>query len=119
MTVIVLQPVNLWMQPLKILYSKDLSEKVIRVCLMKAGQGQLVMAFVPYGYKKEKGLVVDRETGLMVRRIFEMAAEGVPKTHIAKRLNQEGILNSVTLRKERGGRFYRKQAGKGGKSGIG
>lgn len=69
--------------------------------------------------KKEKGLVVDRETGLMVRRIFEMAAEGVPKTHIAKRLNQEGILNSVTLRKERGGRFYRKQAGKGGKSGIG
>lgn len=95
------------------LYSKDLSEKIISVRRMKAGQGQFVTAFAPYGYQKtkDKKLAVDSETGPIVRRIFEMAAEGVPKTHIARRLNQEGILSPVALRKERGERFYRKQAG--------
>ena len=95
------------------LYSKDLSEKIISVRRIKAGQGQFVTAFAPYGYQKtkEKKLAVDSETGPIVRRIFEMAAEGIPKTHIARRLNQEGVPNPVTLRKERGERFYRKQVG--------
>lgn len=95
------------------LYSKDLSEKIISVRRMKAGQGQFVTAFAPYGYKKskDKKLAVDSETEPVVRRIFEMAAEGVPKTHIARKLNQEGIPSPLTLRKERGERFYKEQAG--------
>jgi len=95
------------------LYSKDLSEKIISVRRMKAGQGQFITGFAPYGYQKseEKRLIPDRETGPIVRRIFEMAAEGVPQTHIARRLNQEGILSPVALRKKRGERFYRETVG--------
>lgn len=95
------------------LYSKDLSEKIVSVRRMKAGQGQFVTAFAPYGYKKskDKKLEADSETGPVVRRIFEMAAEGVPKTHIARMLNQEGIPSPLTLRKERGERFHKEQAG--------
>ncbi len=95
------------------LYSKDLSEKIVSVRRMKARQGQFVTAFAPYGYKKskDKKLEVDSETGPVVRKIFEMAAGGVPKTYIARMLNQEGIPSPLTLRKERGERFYKEQAG--------
>ncbi len=95
------------------LYSKDLSEKIVSVRRMKAGQGQFVTAFAPYGYKKskDKKLEADSETGPVVRRIFEMAAEGVPKTRIARKLNQEGIPSPLALRKERGEHFFKEQAG--------
>lgn len=89
------------------LYSKDLSEKVISVRQMKARQGKFITPYAPYGYLKspEQKLVPDREAASVVRRIFHMALEGVPKAHIANTLNREGILTPLMLRRQRGEHF--------------
>ena len=89
------------------LYSKDLSEKMISVRQMKARQGKFITPYAPYGYLKspEQKLVPDAETASVVRRIFRMALEGVPKAHIANILNREGILSPLMLRRQRGEHF--------------
>lgn len=89
------------------LYSKDLSEKIISVRQMKAGQGKFITPYAPYGYLKspEQKLVPDREAALVVRRIFYMALEGIPKAHIANTLNKEKILTPLMLRRQRGEHF--------------
>lgn len=89
------------------LYSKDLSEKIISVRQMKARQGKFITPYAPYGYLKspEQKLVPDREAASVVRRIFHMALEGVPKAHIANTLNREGILTPLMLRRQRGEHF--------------
>ena len=89
------------------LYSKDLSEKIISVRQMKARQGKFITSYAPYGYLKstEQKLVPDREAASVVRRIFHMALEGVPKAHIANTLNSEGIPTPLMLRRQRGEHF--------------
>lgn len=89
------------------LYSKDLSEKITSVRQSKAEQGKFITAYAPYGFMKSPNqqLVADEETAPVVQRIFEMAAEGVPKAHIAKTLNEEGVLTPLMLRKQRGQHF--------------
>ena len=89
------------------LYSKDLSEKIISVRQMKARQGKFITPYAPYGYLKssEQKLVPDREAALVVRRIFHMALEGIPKAHIANTLNKEKILTPLMLRRQRGEHF--------------
>ena len=89
------------------LYSKDLSEKVTSVRQMKAKQGKFITPYAPYGYLKssEQRLVPDGEAAQVVRRIFHMALEGIPKAHIANALNREGILTPLMLRRQRGEHF--------------
>lgn len=89
------------------LYSRDLSEKIISVRQMKARKGKFITPYAPYGYLKspEQRLVPDGEAALVVRRIFHMALEGVPKAHIANALNQEGIPAPLMLRRQRGEHF--------------
>lgn len=85
------------------LYSKDLSEKITSVRHMKARQGKFFTPYAPYGYLKsaEQRLVPDAEAAQVVRRIFHMALEGIPKAHIANALNREGIPTPLTLRRQR------------------
>lgn len=89
------------------LYSKDLSEKIISVRQMKARKGEFITPYAPYGYLKspEQRLVPDLEAALVVRRIFHMALEGVPKAHIANALNRDGIPAPLMLRRQRGDHF--------------
>jgi DNA invertase Pin-like site-specific DNA recombinase len=89
------------------LYSKDLSEKIISVRRMKASQGKFITSYAPYGYQKskEQRLVPDSETAPIVRRIFDMAVQGIPKAHIANTLNKEGVLSPLMLRRQRGEHF--------------
>ncbi len=96
------------------LYSKDLSNKVSSVRHSKAAQGKFFTAYAPYGYLKTAGqkLVPDNEAALIVQRIFNMAREGVPKAHIAKILNNEGIPSPFMLRKLRGEKFPCKMVNK-------
>lgn len=93
------------------LYSKDLSEKITTVRKSKAEQGKFITAYAPYGFLKspDQRLVADEETAPIVRRIFQMAADEVPKLHIAQTLNAEGILTPLMLRKQRGQHFPCKQ----------
>lgn len=94
------------------LYSKDLSEKITTVRKSKAEQGKFITAYAPYGFLKtpEQRLVADDEAAPIVRRIFQMAADRVPKLHIAQTLNAEGIPTPLMLRKQRGQHFPCKQA---------
>ena len=89
------------------LYSKDLSEKIISVRQMKARQGKFITPYAPYGYLKssEQSLIPDAEAAPVVRRIFHMALEGIPKAHIANALNREGVPAPLMLRRQRGEHF--------------
>lgn len=89
------------------LYSKDLSEKITSVRRMKARQGSFFTPYAPYGYFKssEQRLIPDEEAAQVVRRIFQMAVEGIPKAHIANVLNREGIPAPLMLRRQRGEHF--------------
>lgn len=96
------------------LYSKDLSEKIISIRRSKAEQGKFITAYAPYGFLKssEQQLVADKETAPIVQRIFQMAADGVPKLHIAKILNEEGVPTPLMVKKKRGQHFPCNQVNK-------
>ncbi len=89
------------------LYSKDLSNKITTIRHAKAKQGKFITAFAPYGYlkTKEQQLVIDKEVAVIVQKIFDLALQGTPKTHIARMLNSEGILSPLMLRKSRKDNF--------------
>jgi hypothetical protein len=87
------------------LYSKDLSKKITSARRAKAAQGKFVTAFAPYGYVKSKceknTLLIDEECAVIVRRIYQMAVDGVSKTAIARQLNAENIPSPITMRRIR------------------
>ena len=76
-------------------YAKDISEKVRSAFEVKQNRGQFVGAFASYGFLKDpdqKGhLIPDPVASQVVRRIFEMAANGIGQIRIAKILNEEGV----------------------------
>ncbi|RKD28173.1 recombinase family protein [Lacrimispora algidixylanolytica] len=92
-------------------YSKDLSVKIKSVRKSKAEQGKFVTAFAPYGFKKDDNnrnkLVIDQECAPIVIQIFKLYLSGSTKTEIARRLNQEGVLCPMMIRKKRGENFNR------------
>ena len=63
---------------------------------MNIRNGCFVGGLAPYGYLKSKGnchkLVVDEYAANIVRRIFEMAADGKRVADILEWLNSNGIL---------------------------
>lgn len=77
-------------------YSKDLSvkSKTSRQQAMK--KGRRVTGDPGYGYMRDPNRtamdIIDPETAPVVRRIFEVAMEGVPAGEIAAMLNRDGIL---------------------------
>ncbi len=77
-------------------YARDTSEKIKSVFDAKMRQGYRVSGSVPYGYtfmhQKRQKYIVDPVSAKIVRRIFEMKADGVAVSQIAKTLTQEGVL---------------------------
>jgi len=74
---------------------KDLSRKVKSVLKAKAEQGAYV-GKAPYGFVKDhvqkNRLLIDDYSAGVVRRIFDMRAQGIGCASIAAALNSEGIL---------------------------
>ena len=98
------------------LYSKDLSEKAISGRNSKALRGEYLAAYAPYGYRKvnidgSKKIEVDQEAAPIVRRIFDMANNGIGSTDIARILNAEKIPSPFMLRKQRGEKIAWRPAG--------
>ena len=62
------------------MYVKDISNKLRSSLYTKKRNGQFVGAYAPYGYKKSEEdkhkLVIDEEAAKVVRRIFNMFANG-------------------------------------------
>lgn len=81
---------------------------------MKRRKGEFIGAFAPYGYQKDPNdknhLVIDEEAAPVVRDIFEWFVHGgMSKNGIARRLNEEGILNPTSYKHSRGMKYHNPQ----------
>ena len=90
-------------------YCRDTSAKVRSVCKVKRKQGQFISNYTPYGYEKDKEdkhkIVIDKEAGYVVQKIFSMKLEGYSSYSIAKHLNDNGILSPMEHKREMGIRY--------------
>lgn len=86
------------------LYSRDISEKIRSVQQAKFKKGEYLCSVPPYGYtrskEKKNSLAVDEPAATVVRRIFQMAYEGIPLKKIAVILNKENIPSPLMYRRE-------------------
>lgn len=77
-------------------YARDISRKVRSAYRTKVLNGEFTAAFAPYGYLKDPEdkhrLIVDEETAPIVKRIFQMAVDGLSPYKIAKQLSEDKIL---------------------------
>lgn len=76
-------------------YAKDISDKVRSAFSVKQKRGEFVGAFASYGYLKDpenhNHLIVDPVASAVVRRIFELTAQGVGQVKVAQLLNEENL----------------------------
>ena len=78
-------------------YARDISLKTKAAKEARARQGMYLGSKAPYGYVKDPAdkhhLIVDEEAAKVVRRIFQMASDGMGYNKIARVLHEEGIPN--------------------------
>ena len=82
-------------------YARDLSDKMHASYQTMWKNGEYIYGRPPYGYRKDntvKKLVVDKETALIVKQIFEMYLTGMTYSEIARKLQQEGIVSPSKYR---------------------
>ena len=77
-------------------YLRNINEKIESVLRVKAKDGQKLSGGVPFGYKRNPEehtrLIVDEHAAKIVRRIFELRANGMGYGAISGILNKEKIL---------------------------
>lgn len=95
------------------MYSADLSRKVRTARDTRVRNGEFVGQFAPYGYKKDPEdkhrLLIDEDAARVVRKIFQMAADGISHAGIARQLNEEGVPTRYMYHKLKGDNFPDKQ----------
>lgn len=88
------------------LYSRELSAKVKNAKRLRAEKGLFLSPFAPYGYVKDPDnknrLLVDKEAADVVRRIFNLAGNGVRAVEIAAMLNRNGIPTPMLYKRAAG-----------------
>ena len=88
------------------LYSRDLSRRVKSAKKARAERGAFLSPYAPYGYVKDpedkNHLLVDTEAAEVIRRIFQMAADGAKTWQIAAALNGEGVSSPKNYKVETG-----------------
>lgn len=97
------------------LYSKDLSVKIKASMRAIREQGKFVGPVPPFGYCKDPedrhSLIAAEDEAAVVRRMFDMYADGLSTVEIAKVFNTEGVKTPAQVRMEKG---IRKASLKGG-----
>ena len=97
-------------------YSQDLSIKVRSGKRTRARSGKFMSPFAPIGYQKSpedrNRLVAEPEGAAIVRRIFQMAGEGMSVMQILRVLNRERIPTPSQL-KNKHGEFHKWWTGVG------
>ena len=77
-------------------YAKDTSKKIKAVFRNRMENGLRCSGAIPYGFYRKpddkQTLYIDEEAAEVVRRIFKMAASGIPAGKIAETLTNEKIL---------------------------
>ena len=88
------------------LYSRDLSRKTRSAKQFRAQRGEFLSPFAPYGYMKNpdnrKQLLIDPDAAVIVKRIFQMTADGQTTHQIAKILNKEDVLTPMRHKRASG-----------------
>ena len=88
------------------LYSRDLSRRVKSAKKARAERGAFLSPYAPYGYVKDpedkNHLLVDTEAAEVIRRIFQMAADGAKTWEIAAALNGDGVSSPKNYKVEAG-----------------
>ena len=76
-------------------YAKDISRKIKSAYMAQALKGNFAGAHAPYGYTKspedKHKLIIDEEAAAVVRRMFQMAADGMGTHQIARIIADEKI----------------------------
>ncbi len=88
-------------------YARDVSFKVRKEVKDAMKRGELINSKAPFGYirireGKEIKYVVDPETSVIVKKMFEFAVVGLTPTMIKKRLNDEEIPTPTAYRRKQG-----------------
>lgn len=90
------------------MYARDISKKIRTALYAKMKEGQYIGSFAPYGYMKSKEnkneLIIDEEAAAIVRKIFQMRADGCSTGEIAAHLNNESVLIPLDYRKRKSGK---------------
>ncbi len=77
-------------------YAKDTSKKIKAVFKARMKEGKRCSGSVPYGYYRKpddkQTLHVDEEAAKVVRKIFDLACEGIGPSAIADQLTEEKVL---------------------------
>ncbi len=81
-------------------HAANTSKKIRAVLRASQNSGKYTSAMYPYGYRagtdETRTAVIDKDAAAVVRRIFELRAEGKSSRAIAKMLTDEGIQNPAT-----------------------
>ncbi|MCM1561816.1 MAG: recombinase family protein [Butyrivibrio sp.] len=95
------------------MYSADLSKKIRSARDIRARNGEFIGQYAPYGYQKnpedKHELLIDDNTAWVVRKIFQMAADGINHAEIARQLNEAEIPTRYMYHKLKGDNFPDKQ----------
>lgn len=87
-------------------YARDVSQKVRKTFRAKQERGEYVGAFAPYGYVKDPSdknrFLVDDEAASVVRRIYDLYAQGLAFSAIARTLNREGVASPLAYKHQHG-----------------
>ena len=90
-------------------YARDTSKKIRAVLKAKAERGERIGTSIPYGYKRDpehKGkLLINEETAPIVRRIFELCAQGMGPKNIGNVLRDEKIFKPTFYRYQSDGYY--------------
>ena len=88
------------------LYSRDLSRKIRSAKRFRAQRGDFVAPFAPYGYQKSpenhNQLIIDPPAAEIVRRIFDLVAQGHRALTVARMLNDEAVLTPMLYKQAAG-----------------
>jgi DNA invertase Pin-like site-specific DNA recombinase len=94
-------------------YARDASKKIRAVKKAQAQKGQRCNGITPYGYMRcpdnKYQLIPDPETAHVVKRIFDMYAQGARITHIQDWLERNKILTIAELEYRRKGKSRHKR----------
>lgn len=84
------------------MYARDTSKKIRSAFTTKMRNGAYIAAFAPYGYQKDPAdknhLVVDAQSGEIVKQIFRMAANGALPIEISRTLNTQNVPSPAVYR---------------------
>lgn len=91
-------------------YARENSKKVKTACDSLRKKGSFLGGFACYGYIKDPNdhhkLLVDKEVADNVKMIFDLFINGMSTSHIARKLNDLGILSPSMYKKSKGSKYY-------------